>query len=85
LRFLLFNGVGAAVWAVAITLLGYLVGETAAALVTEVKRYERFVLAAVVLIMLVLWLILGWRDRRRELGGSCSRTTADAPERVPPP
>ena len=66
LRFLLLNGIGAAVWAVGISLLGYLVGETAAALITEVKRYERFVLAGVVVIMMLLWLILGWRDRRRE-------------------
>lgn len=68
LRFLLLNGIGAAIWAVAIALLGYVVGETAAALITEVKRYERYVLAAIVATSLLLWLVLGWRDRRRSQG-----------------
>jgi membrane protein DedA with SNARE-associated domain len=79
-RFLLLNGIGAALWAAAIATLGYLLGATATALITEVKRYERFVLAGLVLAMLVVWLVLRWRDRQRE---SQERAAAPRPQDWP--
>jgi len=65
LKFLLLDALSATIWAVGIALTGYLIGATAEALLTKVEHDERFVLAAVVLIMLTLWAFLGWRARRR--------------------
>lgn len=78
IRFLLLNAVSAATWAVTISLAGYLLGQAATLLVAKVQHYERFALAGIVLAALLLWLILGWRKRRRaeESAEEVARTKA---------
>jgi membrane protein DedA with SNARE-associated domain len=74
LRFALINGVGAAVWAITMGILGYLIGETVELVLVEVKHYEIMVGAVIVVCGLVLWLIHLQRARRRGArSGAASR------------
>jgi membrane protein DedA with SNARE-associated domain len=64
IRFIALNGGGAAVWALGIGILGFLLGETLQLLLGEVKRFELIVLAALVAIGLIIWLTYLWRERK---------------------
>ena len=63
-RFLLFNTVGALVWAIAIGTGGYLFGQALEALMGDLKRFEAEILGLVVLTGIVVWMIHGYRRRR---------------------
>jgi len=69
LRFMALNFVGAALWAVAIGLLGYFVGQAAEHLVAEIKRYEFWVLTGIVALGALSWAVYWFfssKDRHRE-------------------
>jgi len=54
-RFTVLNALGAAVWAVAIALLGWAIGEAAKQLIGHLEHYERSVMAAIVVVGVLLW------------------------------
>jgi len=70
-RFLVFNAVGGAVWAVSFVLLGYLAGDSYQAVEQTVGRGA----AAVVLGLVVAGLVV-WRFRRRHLRRRADMTTS---------
>jgi len=57
-RYLLLNGIGAAIWAAALGLAAYHFGAFLEGVLGNVKKYELWVLGALVLIGVSLW---GWR------------------------
>ncbi len=59
--FLLFNFLGAAVWAVVISSVGYMFGHHWATLMRDLKRFDVAVLIAVLLTSIFWW----WRNRRQ--------------------
>ena len=61
-RFAVLNVVGAALWSVAIALLGWSVGEAAEQMLGHLKRYERTIGAAIVATGVGLWI---WHFARR--------------------
>ena len=64
-RFVVLNIVGAAVWAVAISLLGWSVGAAAEQLLGHVRRYERIIGAAIIVVGALIWLWHRLAARRR--------------------
>ncbi len=66
-RFLVLNIIGAGIWAVAFGVLGYALGQTVHALLADVKRYERLVVAVVIALVGMAWLLL---RLRKMLGGN---------------
>jgi membrane protein DedA with SNARE-associated domain len=69
-RFVVFNAIGAAVWAVAIALLGWFVGEAAKQLLGHLERYERGVGLAIIAIGVGLWIWHHLTARRRSDPGT---------------
>lgn len=63
-RFLLLNMVGAAVWAVAIGLLGYFFGSVLELLIADIRYYEEVILGFLLMVGLLMWAIYHWRRRR---------------------
>lgn len=72
-RFLVLNALGAAVWSVAISLLGWFVGAAAQQMLGHIERYERSIAGAIIAVGAVLWI---WHSlaARRRAGGSPSAT-----------
>ncbi len=64
-RFVVLNTVGAAVWAVAIALLGWFVGEAAKQILGHLERYERGIGVAIIAAGVMLWLLHHVTARRR--------------------
>jgi membrane protein DedA with SNARE-associated domain len=62
LRFAVLNAIGAALWSVAVALLGWFVGSAATQLIGHVERYELRVALGIVAVGFGLWL---WRRLRR--------------------
>jgi membrane protein DedA with SNARE-associated domain len=67
LRFFLLNLTGAIVWAFSFAYAGYLFGEAFRLFLNDFKRYELYVLLALVFVGLMIWLITLTRHRRRAL------------------
>lgn len=65
LRFAILNSVGAAVWAVAVALLGWFVGSAATQMLGHLEHYELHIAAAIVAAGTALWL---WRRLRTAPG-----------------
>lgn len=63
LRFLFLNIAGAALWAVVIGVAGYVFGHALELILTEVKHYEVWVIAGVIIVAFIAWLL-----RRKSLG-----------------
>lgn len=61
-RFAVLNAIGAAVWAVAIALLGWFVGEAAEQMLGHLKRYEHAIGATIIAVGVGLWI---WHFVRR--------------------
>jgi membrane protein DedA with SNARE-associated domain len=61
-RFFVLNGLGAAVWAVALGTLGYFVGQAMETLLGEMKRYELPVLGGIIGAGVVIWAIYTCRQ-----------------------
>lgn len=68
-RFVLLNAVGAALWAVAVTLLGWFVGEAAKQMLGHLERYERGIAVAIVAVGAVAWVWHHLAARRRAAQG----------------
>lgn len=64
-RFLVFNAIGAAIWALVIPTLGYVFGSAIDVLIADVKRYEVHILAGIIIAASVYGLVV-WL-RRREI------------------
>lgn len=62
-RFLFYNALGAAAWAGVWVLLGYLAGDHIEAIYDEFQRYEKYVLAAVAVILIAV--LARWKLKRR--------------------
>lgn len=62
-RFLILNGLGAVVWAIVLGLAAYHFGTLLEAILGEVKRYELYILAMLVVFAALLWLRRRWRQR----------------------
>ena len=63
LRFLLFNAIGAALWAFAIGMAGYLFGHALELFIDDVKRYELWAFVFIVILGLLVWIFY---QRRRK-------------------
>jgi membrane protein DedA with SNARE-associated domain len=55
-RYLLLNGIGAAVWATALAAAAYHFGAVLEGMLGSIKKYELWVLGALLVLGLVLWL-----------------------------
>ena len=64
LRYAVLNAIGAAIWAIAIGIAGYLLGHALELLLDEVKRYEYWVLACLAGAGALFWLVRRLKDRR---------------------
>jgi len=64
-RFVVLNAIGAAIWAVAVALLGWFVGEAAKQMLGHLQRYERAVGAGIIAAGVVLWIWHHLAKRRR--------------------
>jgi len=63
IRFLILNGIGAVIWAIAIGALGYVVGETVQIFLAHVKRYEITIIATIMLLAAGYWLYRWKREK----------------------
>ena len=76
LRYLLLNGLGALVWAIAIGALGFVLGQTVELFLQHVKRYELTILIVIILLASSYWLYR-WLSEQRQIkakprdGDSC--------------
>lgn len=66
LRYLILNGLGAIIWAIAIGILGYLLGETLELILEHVKRYELLILGGIIGLAAAYW-IYRWVKEQRQL------------------
>ena len=57
IRFLIFNIIGASLWAVVIGTLGYLFGHALEVIIGDIKKYEFIVLAIVAGVGVIIWLL----------------------------
>lgn len=78
LRFFVLNLIGAVVWAISFGFIGYLFGEAFGLFIDDFRRYEHYVLAALIFLGIAIWVITLIRHRRR------SREKLKA-EHPPPP
>jgi membrane protein DedA with SNARE-associated domain len=66
-KFVLLNAIGAAVWAVAVASLGYLLGEAVEAALPRAHRYQMFVLVAILCAATAFWIVRRiWPKRAAE-------------------
>ena len=66
LRYLILNGLGAIIWAIAIGVLGYALGQTVELFLAHVKKYELTILVVIMLLASGYWLYR-WRNEQRLL------------------
>ena len=64
LRYLLLNGIGAAVWAAALAAAAYHFGAVLEGMLGSIKKYELWVLGALLLLGLALWLRRRFKNAR---------------------
>ncbi len=65
LKYFMLNAVGALVWAITLTSLGYVFGHTAELILDDIKKYEFTMMGIILLAGLVGW-ILHFRAREKE-------------------
>lgn len=65
LRYLVLNGIGALVWSIVVSLLGFLLGQTVEKFLQHVKHYELLILLTLILIASGFWLIRWLREQRQ--------------------
>ena len=66
LRYLVLNGLGAIIWAIAVGVLGYVLGQTVELFLQHVKRYEMLILGCIVLLAGGYW-IYRWVKEQRQI------------------
>jgi membrane protein DedA with SNARE-associated domain len=64
-KFVLLNGIGALVWAVAVGLLGYVFGGIIETVIGNIKHYQIEVFGGIAAISLCVWAIYFYRRKRR--------------------
>ena len=62
-RFIIWNFIGAATWAIVVGSLGYLFGQSVELFLEEAKKYEIWIMAMVLLTGTVIWLIHFYKKR----------------------
>lgn len=74
-RYLVLNGLGALIWAVAVGILGYLLGHTVELFLAHVKRYEITILVIITMLAIGYW-VYRWmkeqwqlKSKQRDSGG----------------
>ncbi|QXO18693.1 MULTISPECIES: DedA family protein [Vibrio] len=80
-RFLLFNIIGAAIWACVVGVLGYLFGNTIEVILGDIKHYELQAFGAIALVGMLAWL---YRHRIRRRKASQSEASAATRDRHQP-
>ncbi|MCE5263796.1 MAG: DedA family protein [Deltaproteobacteria bacterium] len=63
--FILLNLIGAAVWSVAIALVGYFLGRAAKSLLADIRHYELALLLGIILVGIAIRLFATWREKRK--------------------
>lgn len=66
LRFLILNMIGAAVWAIAVGMAGYFLGQTVTLILADVERYELWILGTVAIGGIAVWSIWWWRQKQQK-------------------
>ena len=64
-KFMVYNFIGAAIWAPLIAGIGYLFGEVVESVLHDVKRIELWLFGAIIVIGIAGFAIAHWRRRRR--------------------
>ena len=64
LRYLVLNITGALVWAIALGTAGFYFGHALEILVNEIKHYEKWVIAGLLITSAIIWSIYKWRDKK---------------------
>lgn len=67
LRYLVLNGIGAAIWATVLGYTSYIFGAVLEEVLGDIKRYELTILGTLVVVGLLVWGIRRWRHRRARL------------------
>jgi membrane protein DedA with SNARE-associated domain len=76
MRYLVLNGLGAFIWAIAVGVLGYALGETLELFLQHAKKYEMLILASIILLAGGYW-VYRWVKEQRQIkskprdGDSC--------------
>jgi membrane protein DedA with SNARE-associated domain len=65
LRFFLLNLIGAVVWAISFAYIGYLLGEASKLFIADLRHYGLYLLGALLLVGLLVWLTTLIRHRRK--------------------
>jgi membrane protein DedA with SNARE-associated domain len=65
-RFITLNALGGFAWALLITFLGYMIGNTAGLILRDIKRYEYIITSAIIFIGLGCWLVYFIRKRMKQ-------------------
>jgi membrane protein DedA with SNARE-associated domain len=65
-KFVVYNFIGACIWAPLIAGLGYLFGQAVEVLLQDIKEFEIAAMVVIVLISLATWLVWRYRQRRKE-------------------
>ncbi|MNE62213.1 hypothetical protein D3C80_1574830 [compost metagenome] len=81
-RYLLLNGIGAAIWALALGAAAYHFGAILEGLLGNVKRYELWVLGGLLLLGALLWLRRRFRTLRAERKAAALGQAPDAEQAV---
>jgi len=69
IRYLVLNGLGAIIWAIAVAVLGYVLGQTVELFLEHVKRYEITILIVIVLVAGGYWLYRWLKEQRQIKAG----------------
>lgn len=64
-KYLALNAVGAFVWAITLTSLGYVFGHAAELILNDIKKYEFIIMGFIILVGLAVWLLHFRAERRR--------------------
>ena len=68
-RFLFLNAIGAIMWSTAFACAGYALGHAVEILLADIKRFELWIVGAIALGSLVMW-IIHLRSKRKRFGGT---------------
>jgi membrane protein DedA with SNARE-associated domain len=64
-RFIVFNAIGASVWAIVIGIGGYLFGDILEIILGDIKRYELPILGSIAIIGVLLWAVRRYHYRKK--------------------
>jgi membrane protein DedA with SNARE-associated domain len=63
-RFVLFNAAGALIWSFVVAILGFLFGQALETILTDIRKYEKWIILAVLCVGCAVWIIHLVRRRR---------------------